>query len=395
MATERRYYIGPWILKQSERGEYYDAPEYTVGRVDLRGKSNSSNTYGFFATDRLLSNSDYIYLGDGLYNDLSGAQMEAWKTLLGMSNLNGTKLLDVLWDTLTENADPEGEQRAYPIIPTHNGQIELYLGGHSLIKSRVFKGITDPAWPNIQKVLRKDFKEITASVGKTSDLPAKSLGAWKLKFKISDESLFIPDDMDKSIKAKKPETSVSDNFNRADGAIGTNWTAHIGNFTVSSNAVLPTGGAMNVATFNTELSSSDNYSESVCSSYSSGPDSGLMCRYNSGAYYAYWYENLSSSSGYKLTKFSGTETRLGSYSASTTGARTIKVYSNGSTIKGFVDGVEKVSVTDTTITSGVRVGIHSWSVRGYHDDFLAADLISSSLLAVIMKESNQFNGGMI
>jgi hypothetical protein len=50
---------------------------------------------------------------------------------------------------------------------------------------------------------------------------------------------------------------------------------------------------------------------------------------------------------------------------------TLKISCNGSTIKGYVNGVEEVSVTDSSLTTGTKVGIR---IRGYIDDFASADV---------------------
>lgn len=78
------------------------------------------------------------------------------------------------------------------------------------------------------------------------------------------------------------------------------------------------------------------------------------------------------------------ETIIGGPSAiSLTTPFDIKVQANGSTIKGYRAGVELLSVTDTSITTGTRAGINGWwdnvtATVAELDDWTAADLIGAT-----------------
>jgi hypothetical protein len=59
----------------------------------------------------------------------------------------------------------------------------------------------------------------------------------------------------------------------------------------------------------------------------------------------------------------------------------MKVQAVGSTIKAFWDGIEKISVTDTTITTGRRAGLRTGGAAGVsrvYDDFEAGDFSVSA-----------------
>lgn len=91
----------------------------------------------------------------------------------------------------------------------------------------------------------------------------------------------------------------------------------------------------------------------------------------------------------------GTFTQLGSnYSFSVTASTTgvIKLSMSGSTIKAFLDGVERISVTDTAITASGRAGIYNTAddaitnTTGFHFDnlngtFASAGGITATLAA--------------
>ncbi|MEE9573508.1 MAG: hypothetical protein V3W20_10700 [Candidatus Neomarinimicrobiota bacterium] len=405
------YYLGPWVIKKEiseyyddilkenieEIFEYYDAPDHTVGRIDMRPVSDITEAYGFFSTNKPLSGADYINLGDDLYSDLTGLQLDAWKSALNMQAVDGLKLIDVLWDTLTANADPEGWLRTYPIMPTHLGIQELHLGGHSLIKTHRFKGEQDPSWPVVQKLLRENYRQLDTDLKEDKlkdrklpdDLTAKVLGAWKLKFKVSNEGLFIPDNLPK-IKSKKPTTPVSDDFDRVDGAIGASWNVLVGSFNVVSNEVLGGGVGRNIAYYDTVLSSSDNYGQSDIrdntSEQNGRPDTSATCRNSNtsgGNYYEANYNTESDAiDGYFLRKnVSGTITAL-DFGASGSGTKTIRCSADGSIIKMLVDTVEELSITDTSISTGLYAGIFDFEGRGYHNNFIGGDLVQGGLLPI-------------
>lgn len=387
----RYYYLGPWQLKTNDMGQYYDAPNHTVGRIDMRPVQGITETFGFFSTDQQSSDSDYIYLGDDLNSDLTGLQIDAWKNSLGMSSVDGISLLDVLWDTLTVNADPEGGLRTPPIMPTHLGIQELYLGGHSLVKSHKFQGEKDQSWPVIQKVLQDQYRNLDKQKQEEkchTDLPEKVLGAWKLKYKISDEGLFIPGDLPR-IKAKTPTTSVSDDFNRPNESLDAgNWTEVDGNWSLVSNAALGVDGDAAsfpaAARYETALSTDDHFS--IATPKDAGAAFGLggpAARFASGSKEFYLGLARDGSGSRELAKFvSGAKTTLDSDAGGAFGQITkikcdgssISLYTNSSLIFG--------PITDTSISGNLYTGIiaHSSAVNDcYVDDFSAEDLVVTSL----------------
>jgi len=385
----RYYYLGPWQLKTNDMGTYWDAPNHTVGRIDLRPVVQTE-AYGFFSTDTPLSNSDYIYFGDNLAGNVTGLQIDAWKTSLGMASVDGTTLFDVLWDTLTAHADPEGSIHAYPIMPTYLGVQELHLGGHSLIKSRQFQGEKDKSWKVVQKVLQDTFvrlDRLKKDKKCVDSLPAKVLGAWKQKYKISDENLFIPLGTDK-IKAKRPTTSVSDNFNRSDESLDAgNWVETDGGFSVKNNAVYgPETGATAfpaAARYTTALSSDDQ--EVTATPKDAGKEYGLggpVARFDSSG--KNFYGALARDEGTRelLKVVSGTKSSL---RLDTNGAfgQVIKLVCDGSSISLYSNGSLVFGpVTDTSITGNLYAGVLAHSNKYfpvYVDDFLAEDLVSTVL----------------
>ena len=175
--------------------------------------------------------------------------------------------------------------------------------------------------------------------------------------------------------------SVSDNFNRADGAIGANWTVDSGSINVVSNVAEPqTASDMNRARYTaTAMDSSNHYAQALIGGRTAGSNQGAVtARQASSTWTQYSANFVATSDEYWLRKtVDGTESTLGTY-ASGTGAHTLRCTANGSTISMDIDGTERVSVTDSAIASGTYVGIEVYnSSTGRWDDFAGADLAAS------------------
>jgi len=397
--SERHYYLGPWQWVTDEDGERWQAPEGTVGLVDLRPLRNV-DTFGFFATDRPLSSEDYIRLGDSLEDKPDLVTRSAWTDALKITaTLEKGTLLDLLWDTLTVGSDPDGDERAKPIMPCVSGQMELHLGGHSLVRARRFAGVSDPAWPAIQRVCQNDYAIIEAHAKSQADaahgkvpphveqkmreLPLRFLATRVAKLGVPAQ-LLVPSGSQFQ-GTRRPETTYTDNFNRADGALGNSaegwaWNALVGSWAIVSN-VARGNSAPCWARAEADLSSSDHYVQAA-QMQTANSALWLPARFASDAltaYYVSMYPNAIS--GYRkiLKVIAGSATDLDS-AAWTNGAEgeywTQRNTPSGSTITHLLDGVER-AITDTSISTGVRCGIGGYRSFGnpvWTDDFVCADI---------------------
>ena len=144
MSDARYYYLGPWQQYTDDGGAaYWGAPAGTVGLVDLRPLS-PVQTFGFFATAEPLNDSNYEPFGDASGTRLNALTMTPqqrakWSSMLGINgdNWSGNRLLDVLVDTLTVHADPDGEERAKPLTPLPSG--ELFHGFVPASADKIFE----------------------------------------------------------------------------------------------------------------------------------------------------------------------------------------------------------------------------------------------------------------
>jgi hypothetical protein len=105
---------------------------------------------------------------------------------------------------------------------------------------------------------------------------------------------------------------------------------------------------------------------------------GVWCRGNANITSGYLWRN-DGSSWALFSVVGGSFTSIGSYAAAAVAGDVAKVQAVGSTIKGFVNGVERVSVVNTAVTTGTSVGLRAESVATLRfDDFTAADVTTGT-----------------
>jgi hypothetical protein len=155
-------------------------------------------------------------------------------------------------------------------------------------------------------------------------------------------------------------TSASDDFNRANGGLGANWTAiSDGAMSISSQQVIGTAGATTGATRTAETYPSDQYSQiQVTSTALSGGQwiAAAVRMQSSGqnAYAGLYYWNFGSPELMLFERSGGAWTQLGGvYNSGALAAGTqLKLVAAGSTISFLQNGVQRLSVTDTSFTGG-------------------------------------------
>jgi len=174
-------------------------------------------------------------------------------------------------------------------------------------------------------------------------------------------------------------TTFADDFNRADStSLGANWVEVSGDWSIVSNR-LSSGSAGGTIILRAAgaMATNDHYAQ-VTISTTAVASHGVWCRGNSNISQGYLWRNDGSS----WTLFSvvgGSFTSIGSFAGAAVNGDIAKVQAVGSTIKGFVNGVQRVSVTDTNVPTGTSVGLRAESVSALRfDDFVAADVTSGT-----------------
>lgn len=170
----------------------------------------------------------------------------------------------------------------------------------------------------------------------------------------------------------------TDDFNRGDSSdLGSDWTETVGSLAIASNQLVTTDGFTAYASDNTAVGSA-NYSveADIFTSPVSGGSGGVHARYQDATNFYILYvasaENL-----LKLYKYN---TLLGSYSTTinTSAWYNIKLMVNGTNLVAYLDGTERINVTDGTYTTeglhGIKIGAPApryWEADNYVLDDLS------------------------
>ena len=371
-----------------------------IGSIDLRSLPSQSiaggspQGFGVFVYPSTVSDPNLRFIGDSLTSSLSKPIKNLIETRLGFAQNSITKSLlnDVLFELFTSLADVSGSTRWKPLIPTIQGDLELHLGGFSIIKSEKFNVVEHPF---VFDVVKNDWLNlITTPIQKR-----KVLGAIMKKYKISNEELFniwkIP-----FVEALEPTTLISDNFNRADNAdmsVGApfSWTDVDGDWQILTNQaeLVTAGGTARSARAESDLSTSD-HSAYVDVTDLGTPTTdaamvgGASCRF-AGAeetlYTGHLYQFPAGSDSARTQKIeAGTGTTIG-VETNITWATTdnVKIEANGSTITRYYNGASQDVVTDTSITGNTRTGLNGFRNATEDgkirlDNFEATDLVVSA-----------------
>lgn len=428
------YAIGPVPYSQDlddPSVSLYIPPERTVGWIDTRPANPDLNSPAFFAfheyPDHLKDT--HAIIGDG--NRLeeyfpSALERSAWETLYGVKANPSWTLLECLRQLFFVQADPEGLTLCKPGALTHNGYLELHLGGHSRILREKFTGKDHIAWPALQKLQqveitriaaeqttqaekirklkasdvlgkqiseqakgRKDgatFSDIKEELAKsTEEVPGKILSDLCNLYKCDAKDL-LPKGLD--IKPIKPDTEFSDDFNRDNGDVGANWSVRSGAWSVASNRLSNNSGTdgtyVRIVAHATALSSGNHYSQItvIGSSNSSTTWPGCSIRNAaSGEECIFCRISPTNTSSYKhaIYKLVGS-TRTAIANSGDAGAygNPIKLHGDGSTLTYYYNGGQVLQVTDSAHQLNVRVGacMHPSTGSATYDDFSAVDLLA-------------------
>ncbi|HUT35048.1 MAG TPA: hypothetical protein VNE39_16275 [Planctomycetota bacterium] len=379
----RYYYLGPWQWGGEPEG--WHAPSGTVGAIDLRALADQAAAgpeprgVGLFATTDPLG-AEYLFLGDALDAPLSDAQAEEWVRLVGIGGLDARTVLDALWETLTERSDADGQHGPLPLDCTTAGVLELHLAGHSLVKSARFQP-KDEHWKQLRKLRQAEYKAIRKEVLKgtqKTNLHRMLSGIWARKYAV-DYREFLGSEPDEP--PVRPETTIAESFDKADSDdLGPDlpWTDLIGNFRVLSNQAYTSSTSHSESRADSDLSSSDHYAQAdFCIAHT-----GVRARQSASARTCYSLHLSASDSKLRIYKqITGTYTQLAVTASAITPAlpEPYRISCDGSSLKGYQAGVERISTTDTAIPTGTRGGIYGYRYGGAEparilDNFEAADL---------------------
>lgn len=175
--------------------------------------------------------------------------------------------------------------------------------------------------------------------------------------------------------------SFSDDFNRANSTdLGANWIEVSGDWSIVSSQLSPgAAGGTIILRAAGAMAGNDNYAQATIAA-TTAASHGVWCRGNSNISQGYLWRN-DGSSWDLFSVVGGSFSVIGTYAAAAAPGDVAKVQAVSSTIKGFVNGIERVSVVDTGVGTGTSVGIRSESTSLIRfDDFTAADVSAGATL---------------
>ncbi len=410
-----RYYLARWELDTDAAGGYWRAPASgCVGLVDLRplpaqGTLLTVDGYGFFAYPNTVDPAlmpGQIDLGNNL--DKAIENKDKVENAFGVT-LTGKTITDVLWEVLTTKSDPKGLTGPKPIIPGVRRNLELHLGGHSIIRAEDFDLATAPHRLQVIEVMQDAYREAKQEASKYTDTRKdthlRMLSVFADKYR-EDYKTFIPNDLPDE-GTKEPRTSFGDSFNRADntdlnavntgktkdGGAGTwQWNEVQGDVEVQSNAFFNVATAVAYARADDDLAGADHFCEGDTSIVSIQDNQwGPCARFASAANTSYMFmrntANPLSTSIIILRKtITGSRTSIGTSKTQTAAAgEKITTRIDGSTLSGEHDDVELDSITDTAIAGGTRGGIYI-TVQNVDniavDDWFCEDISAGQTIAI-------------
>lgn len=398
----RDYWLAPFEKTTEDGLTVYAPPAGVVGVIDLRTVL-ADVEFGFFVTPAGTAIPDGRHLGQGDLRELA-VDRPMWSSMLGIA-VEGATVMDALEYTLTVGADPDGEAAPFPLMPTVAGNLDIHLGGHSLVRRRRFDLKAAHAAPVIER-LQRDYRRIreAARAGRLNGderFHRRVLDYWGEKFRIDDpEDVFIPRDLPRERRLRH-QTSVADSFDRADEALGTGgaWAVLGNGFGTPSLAVVSNTCRADLETntdhfgqYQTALSGADHYGE-VDVTLGGAPGSGRVygsaearCADNGGWHNSYSYQGTKDSAGAthgRLGKFTGAPTsftELADAAKTIATGDTIRCEADGSSISGYINDVLQAGpITDTSLSSGLLVGLgirirNGTLTSAILDNFAGADL---------------------
>ncbi|MBB1253062.1 hypothetical protein H3146_06720 [Streptomyces sp. OF3] len=175
--------------------------------------------------------------------------------------------------------------------------------------------------------------------------------------------------------------TFTDDFNRPDSTdLGPGWVEVSGNWSIISNQLSPgAAGGTIILRAASAMDTSDNFAQITIANPATG-SMGIWCRGNANISSGYLWRN-NGSSWDLFSVVGGSFSVIGTYAVAAVAGDVARVQAVGSTISGWVNGVERVTVTNSAVASGTSVGVRSDSTAGIrYDDFAAADWVASAPL---------------
>lgn len=374
-------YLAPWVWDSET--PCWRSPAGASGAVDLRtiaqaGTPESPEGYGIFAYEADPGLSEGILLGD-LAKEIDAGALSKLEDLLKISGVKPGSVSDVLWQLFTGLSDPSGETAPKPLRTVYGYPIELYLGAE-----RRQDGVSAEDTQRAIEVFQADYVAAKSSGVSQADLQKWTGHAMKDVYGQTGDDLAIallPDGF-KDDGWVPPKTVVYDDFNRANGGLGGNWTTDTGTTAIASNQWTVTAGEAVSRYSGQSLSSENHYGQATITARGGGYSGPIARKIASSTltYYLCAVQATGNDTIELYKRVTGTYTSLGTFGVNTVAGDVLKVLCRGSTIQCYRNNVQIISVTDTSITGNLQAGIVAQLTTASYDDFLGSDEFAAATM---------------
>lgn len=413
-----RYYLGRWVWDAIEQA--WLPPAGAIGTLDLRPLSEQGTPGGPASDSSIFVTPDSVTLGQPwtqIASDpdetLNANRIRALREAMGSSNaVAQTRFANVVYELLTEHADPDGIRCNRPLMPTAKRKLGIWLGGRRIM-DRPFD-LSGPEWPLIQASLQRQYRQarIETLAGRVrdkrgdvvTDFHQQRLQVWLEKYRLQPSQfvLFVPDDLPKTEGPRPHSTVITEDWTCADStdlSCDLTWTDTRETWSLTANEAWTTGTTggtqVHLARAEHDLSSDDHYAQvSDCGTTGDGLTflGGGVCRHHGSditCYFGGFRNGNTSAVSHLIRKFvANTLTGLATadHGLDTRSHIPSRLDVSGSDLELFESGVSKLTTTDTSITGNTRAGINARPQSAHAneiDNFEAGDLAAGVSIPVI------------
>lgn len=394
-----KYSLGPLEWVAADSSGYWKTPAGSVGMLDLRGLPACGEAgtavhrqvaFVWWPSDAAIPSSHAVLnatAGDCREINATAGMRSAFNSKTGYQPAATLpKLVDLLADLLTNGSVPD----ASDTVPTLESET-IYLPGHSPVWTapanwRSLAGFSKWAnhrlsckqlhvkqWLDAEQAGRLPPGHAMKAIGGlmvTEGVTTKAAMAKGQTVREDQWQAYVRPQDRAAVRAlggpRIPSTTVSDDFNRADGSLGSNWSADAAWAIVSNQAFVGNGTLQN-ARYLSALSSSDMSASWTFVSRTGPSDAFAGPSARSSSSQKTCYVAAYTSSGRYLGKcVSGTWTILNQAGVAVppgvpAANHVIQCDVVGSTIRGIQNGTQVASVTDSAISGHLYAGLFKWT----------------------------------
>ena len=182
---------------------------------------------------------------------------------------------------------------------------------------------------------------------------------------------------------------AADLFERADGALGTDWTAVEENFQIVSGNVHAGSGAQSTSYNNTATWPADMYVEVICGTIETTSDDGIgpaiIVDAQGDGYVV--QTNTTETRCYSRTGSGGTYTKVGSDGASCVSGDVLRLERSGTTITVKKNGSAIIGPTTNSVHAAGSAGLWGFNSVGYVQSWAAGNFASEGGSITLMGQA--------